>query len=82
MVIKKIWIVVFLLASFSLTACQEQEEVKTVEWYTEHPTERAERLNICADNPAKYEKDPNCINAKRSELINSTGDVRNKKWSW
>lgn len=49
-----------------LTACNEEpkKEVKTVQWYTEHPQERAEQLKICANNPGMIKDDPNCINAK------------------
>ena len=49
-----------------LTACNEEpkKEVKTVQWYTGHPQDRAEQLKICANNPGMIKDDPNCINAK------------------
>ena len=66
----------FLLISLAVLASGCQEEAKTVQWYTDHPKERAERLAICQDNPGKYRNDPDCINAKQSFLRNSGGSVR------
>lgn len=51
-----------LVAGFAfMTACNEEpkKEVKTVQWYTEHPKERAEQLKICANNPGMLKDDPN-----------------------
>ena len=59
-----------------LGCTEENKEVKTVQWYTEHPQERAEQLKICANNPGQLKNDPNCINAKQSILKNSGGSVR------
>lgn len=74
-------ILVFIIGAFALglTACKD-EEIKTVEWYTDHPTERSERLKMCGDNPAKFEDNPNCINAHQSEVINSAGSIKDKRW--
>ncbi|MCD7984835.1 MAG: EexN family lipoprotein [Desulfovibrio sp.] len=60
-----------------LTACNEEpkKEVKTVQWYNEHPKERAEQLKICANNPGQLKDDPNCINAKQSMLQKSGGYI-------
>lgn len=61
-----------------LTACSEEAkmEVKTVQWYTEHPQERAAQLKICANNPGQFKDDPNCVNAKQSMFKNSGESVR------
>ena len=61
-----------------ISGCNEEprKEVRTVQWYTEHPAERQEQLNICANNPGQLKDDSNCINAKQSALRNSGGSVR------
>ena len=74
---KKYLMVSALAALLMLSGCvEEKKEVKTVQWYTEHPQERAEQLKICANNPGMLKDDPNCINAKQSILKNSGGSVR------
>lgn len=61
-----------LAACLLLPGCtEEKKEVKKVQWYTEHPEERAEQLKICANNPGMLKDDPNCVNAKQSMLKNS-----------
>lgn len=61
-----------------LTACNEvvKKEVKTVQWYTEHPEERAEQVKICTNNPGQLRDDPNCINARQSMIKNSGGYLK------
>lgn len=75
---RKILVTVLVAGAALLSACNEEvkKEVKTVQWYTEHPQERAEQLKICANNPGQLKDDPNCINAKQSMLKNSGGSVR------
>ncbi len=74
---KKYFVLSALAVCLLLLGCtEENKEVKTVQWYTEHPQERAEQLKICANNPGQLKNDPNCINAKQSILKNSGGSVR------
>ncbi|GKG94010.1 hypothetical protein CE91St38_20180 [Desulfovibrionaceae bacterium] len=74
---KKYFVLSALAVYLLLLGCtEENKEVKTVQWYTEHPQERAEQLKICANNPGQLKNDPNCINAKQSILKNSGGSVR------
>lgn len=69
-------ILFLLLISLSVFAFGCKEEAKTVQWYTDHPEERSARLQMCGDNPGKYQNDPDCINARQSFLRNSGGSVR------
>ncbi|MCD7984836.1 MAG: EexN family lipoprotein [Desulfovibrio sp.] len=72
---KRYFLLPALAVCLLLPGCNE-EKVKTVQWYTGHPQERAEQLKICANNPGMLKDDPNCINAKHSMLKNSGGSVR------
>lgn len=74
---KRYFVLPALAVCLLLPGCtEEKKEVKTVQWYTEHPHERAEQLKICANNPGMLKDDPNCINAKQSMLENSGGSVK------
>jgi hypothetical protein len=53
-----------------LTACEgreAQDEVRSVEWYESHETERAAKLSDCMNNPRKLDATPDCVNASRAE---------------
>lgn len=74
---RKIFMTALVAGTALLSACNEEakKEVKTVQWYTEHPQERAAQLKICANNPGQLKEDPNCINAKQSMLQKSGGYI-------
>lgn len=74
---RKIFMTALVAGAALLSACNEEtnKEVKTVQWYTEHPQERAAQLKICANNPGQLKDDPNCINAKQSMLQKSGGYI-------
>lgn len=74
---RKILMTALVAGAALLSACNEEtkKEVKTVQWYTEHPQERAAQLKICANNPGQLKDDPNCINAKQSMLQKSGGYI-------
>lgn len=44
------------------------EEVRGVEWYRQHPAERAAVTRRCVDNPGQLERTPDCVNAERASL--------------
>lgn len=53
-----------------LSGCKEEKPVdvvQSVEWYTEHKTERAEVLAKCQNNPGELANTPNCVNASRAD---------------
>lgn len=43
------------------------EEVRSVDWYESHDTERAAKLTECMANPGTLDGTPNCVNASRAE---------------
>jgi len=62
-----------------LAGCAEpepQEETRTVEWFIENPTDRAEMLKRCDNNPGELRETPNCQNAVRAEEKASSGSLR------
>ncbi len=77
---KQVLCVALLMSLGLLAGCNEEkkaaQEVKTVQWYTEHPEERTAQMKICANNPGQLKDDPNCINARQSMVRNSGGSVR------
>ncbi|EOV0110333.1 EexN family lipoprotein [Vibrio parahaemolyticus] len=56
----------FLLLTISFIQGCGEEEVKTVEWYKNHQTERIELLKLCKNDINKA-KTPNCINASNAQ---------------
>ena len=44
-----------------------QEDVRSVDWYESHATERAAKLKDCMTNPRKLDATPDCVNASRAE---------------
>jgi hypothetical protein len=73
---KRLLIAASFAALMLLPGCKEEKEVKTVQWYTEHPAERQAQMDICKNNPGQLKDDPNCINAMQSFIRNSGGSVR------
>lgn len=60
-------LLLFLGLSFSsmgLAVCKA--EVRTVDWYMAHDSERIAQLKKCESNPGELREDPNCINASRA----------------
>lgn len=76
---KHMLIAASIAVSLFLPGCKEEKEVKTVQWYTEHPAERQAQVDICKNNPGQLKDDPNCINAMQSLIRNSGGSVRDLK---
>ncbi|SDE31026.1 EexN family lipoprotein [Belnapia rosea] len=58
----------FLLLAASVASAAAGEEVRGVEWYRQHPTERAAVTRRCVDNPGQLERTADCINAERASL--------------
>ena len=44
------------------------QEVRGVEWYRQHPSERAAVTRRCVDNPGQLERTADCVNAERASL--------------
>lgn len=45
------------------------ENQRTVEWYASHPSERGQVRRICLNDPGHLAATPDCINAKRGDLV-------------
>ncbi len=45
----------------------EQEDVRSVDWYESHATERAAKLKDCMTSPGTLDATPDCVNASRAE---------------
>lgn len=54
----------------SLVGCQE-EKVRDVQYYLDHPEERKEQIGKCRNNPGELESTPNCKNALTAEAKSS-----------
>ncbi len=52
-----------------LTACgiRDPQDIRSVEWYEKHASERAETLAKCRANPDTFDQTPDCVNADRAE---------------
>jgi hypothetical protein len=55
----------------ALAGCESRElpkeEVRPVDWYLRHESERAKKLVECQSKPGTLDATPNCINASRAE---------------
>jgi hypothetical protein len=63
-------IIILAAIALGLTGCKEEETpevVQSVEWYKEHPTERAVQLDQCKSDPGELALTPNCVNASRAQ---------------
>ncbi|EMM4514117.1 EexN family lipoprotein [Salmonella enterica] len=54
-----------LMLTGALVGC-DNEPSRDVKYYTEHPDERAAKLEECKNNPGEAKYSPNCDNAKAS----------------
>jgi hypothetical protein len=52
-----------LITASILTGCEQQEPVKTVDWYKANTSERLKTLERCKANPGELSISANCINA-------------------
>ena len=72
------------IGSLALTACFDKtpvESAHTVSWFLKHNKDLNITLQMCSDNPAKYRKDPNCINALRCcKSKKSAGELHPIDW--
>ena len=59
---------VFLLLAASVASAAAGEEVRGVEWYRQHPAERAAVTRRCMDNPGQLDRTPDCVNAEKASL--------------
>jgi hypothetical protein len=44
-----------------------KEEVRPVDWWLKHESDRAEKLVECQSKPGIIDATPNCVNASRAE---------------
>ncbi|CCJ51899.1 EexN family lipoprotein [Bordetella parapertussis] len=59
---------VILLMASALSACKDSEPTHDVQYYLDHPKERAEKLAECENNPGEKAIATNCINAAQADL--------------
>ncbi|MGO3741913.1 EexN family lipoprotein [Kerstersia sp.] len=50
-----------------LSACSSEKE-HDVQYYLDHPTERAAKIEECVNNPGKLDSTVNCVNAKEAQV--------------
>lgn len=75
---KRLLLVAGLGAVLLLPGCKGEKEIKTVQWYREHPVERQQQVDICKNNPGQLKDDPNCVNAMQATIIDSGGSSSEK----
>ncbi len=77
------YLTVIIISSLALTACFEKPPVAsahTVSWFLKHNKELDGTLQTCSDNPARYRKEPNCINALHAANQRSAGELHPIDW--
>lgn len=58
-----------LLLMSALTGCKirDPQDVRPVDWYEKHESEREKMLAECRKNPDTFDRTPDCVNASRAE---------------
>lgn len=58
-----------LLLISPLTGCKirDPQDVRPVDWYEKHESEREKTLAECKKNPDTFDKTPDCVNAQQAE---------------
>ncbi len=72
------------ISSLALTACFDEtpiESAHTVSWFLNHNTALDGTLEICSDNPAKYQMKPDCINAHHAANQRFAGEMHPIEWT-
>lgn len=64
---KKLTVLLLVVMASAISACQDSEPMHDVQYYLDHPKERAEKITECGNNPGEKAKEPNCINAFEAE---------------
>jgi hypothetical protein len=75
----KLSLALIISATLFLSACNDDEPVKTVEHYKSSEQERAEKLKECGNNPGQKTLTANCLNARKADNIEaekSTGTIK------
>ena len=66
-----VWAVANALLMAALAGCESREppkeEVRPVDWWLKHESDRAEKLVECQSKPGIIDATPNCVNASRAE---------------
>lgn len=57
------------LAVMVLSFAGYSEEVKKVNYYKQHSTERKAKIDECKNNPGELRGTPNCVNALTAERM-------------
>ena len=69
-----------------VTACSQpdtklQKSSHTVSWFLKHNEILDQTLKLCSDDPAKYNQEPDCINALHAANQRSAGSLHPIDWS-
>jgi hypothetical protein len=67
-------VILTLGAGFALAACQPAAPVHDKAYFAGHPTERAQALAACRNDPGQLGGSPNCVNA-----IQADGDAEHER---
>ncbi len=72
------------IGSLALTACFDKTPIEssahTVTWFMKHDEALQQTLKLCSDDPAKYRKNPECINALHAANQRSAGELHPIDW--
>ncbi|MBM7070727.1 EexN family lipoprotein [Shewanella sp. 202IG2-18] len=80
---KKASLLFIIIGSIFLSACFDgkhqssinSEPTHTVSWFLTHNSQLDDTLRRCSDNPAEFQKQPNCINAQQAANQRSGGEL-------
>ncbi len=78
------YLTIIAISSLALTACFDNtpiESAHTVSWFLKHNKDLDGTLQMCSDNPAKYHKQSNCINALRAANQRTAGEMHPIEWT-
>ena len=77
-------LVLLSFVAIGLTACSQPEQKvdqgHTVSWFLKHNEILDQTLKLCSDDPAKYNKEPDCINALHAANRRSAGELHPIDW--
>ncbi|MCL1079449.1 hypothetical protein D5R81_15470 [Parashewanella spongiae] len=81
-------LVLLSLVVIGLSACskfgkeseQKVDQGHTVSWFLKHNEVLDQTLKLCSDDPAKYNKEPDCINALHAANQRSAGELHPIDW--
>jgi hypothetical protein len=56
-----------LISTFTGCKIRDPQDVRPVDWYEKHESEREKTLAECRKNPDTFDQTPDCVNAQQAE---------------